>query len=1089
MKNMKKIISLFLSLMVSVTALSAFPVQADTSSYVYHTQVGESFSIPTEDGVIWQTASVDTSVMGRRILEGKDTDGNAVKGIVNVGVRKYSSYQNNQGKTVGNEIGYKLKDEWVLAAQSGNASNPTAKYAVDPACNENTVVSLTPPVTNGGNQINYEVTNTIAENTSFSVEFRIKTPLTEQKGDNYQIRFLGTATGSSTGGEIITIERLENGYKFKLNNGTGVSDTTLVAGQWMDLKYVENIDEKKSYLYVNGQQKDSQNVKLESNVDSALNGDGFKMVDFKYKTKAASDFPTCYLDDVKVTDLSTTDYIYYGDVSTTSQKEFLQSNGTQKISLNQNVALVDKDGNESGWTVPIFASATADLSKLGSFSQETAIAGFDEPLSISWKVYKEQYAWGETFDGYEDSDIGKAPHLEPFQTGTGYSTEGLTVQYDPKSTETEAENKKQVLRFQTNKKTDKAVFSDNTSIDGKVRFSYRFMVPEIYSTGSFALPINGSGYKGDSTQSAGQIDLNILFSSKGGRVYFKKYNTSTDGSVSTVTSPISDGTQDIIAVGQLQANQWYTLSFLIDQDTDTFTYSLDGTECAETFCLTYSNLTFRRMDLRQTTDDLSSDVTLYLDDIKAEKVLTLQKPIDQSVTVYKGDTVTLPSAVEVLLTDGQSRASADVQWNGTLDTTGSGTASVTGRVTGTDKPVTLTATISNVPYEIVAPVLKNGNTEVFGLLGSACLTAVSVNKIAEQTLAATIYAALYDEDDNLLKVATAGIDTAQDWSRGTTKDLTVSLPLAVGDGINIDTCKLKIFIFSDGLQPYALAHEMKNTVSGAAPTVWIAGDSTAARYVDSRRPETGWAEQFAWTYTAGTAGVDDNAHLNNSDVLVQNGTANGIGGVSGTGAIGGQSSKSYVDQGRLEKILDNAKAGDYLFIQFGHNDSGSEAYRHTEPNTTYKEYMTTFVTEARKKGVIPVIFTSIVRGVYSDGSFIGDTKANLDEYAAAAKEVAAEYHVPMVDLFTATGDVLKTKTAENSQAYFLYLQKCTGSSNEDCVNEINGEKNHALWCKNYSEGSTDSTHLNHYGAKWVAGLAYEGLCDIKLPLVKYLAQQ
>lgn len=1064
MKNLKRILSAIISLTMVFSLLGAFSAfAADEVEYNFYTQVGTAF-VPETEGVTWQsTDSIDTSVMGRQVISGTDnTTGTSVKGIINVGAKKYVSYQNNQAKTADTELAYgsDYMDQWRLV-NSKDVGSGLGKYVSDPD-NENNIVakytaySTKTDGTKTANQIAYYPTTAIAAGTSFTVELRIN--LNEAlEDDAEQIRIYGSTNTTATA-ETIIIKKTSANYSVKLNGGSSASIP--ITGDWLNVKYCEDTANDKAAVYVNG-------TKLSEISLLTSGGDGLLYIDYKHipvdNTQISK--PT-YLDDVKITSEATTDFIYYDNFENVYNYDFLQGAGTETINVCEEVKLVDAKGNDSGYSVPIFAAASADISTLGTYGSTTAIEGFDEPINISWTVYKEALAWQENFQGYEESGIGSAPYLEPFAGSS--DTTGKTVEFESET----SPNK--LLKYTTKTKDNPAIFTNNEYIDGKAKLSYRFMVPKLYKEGGFAIPVMGYGYGTNSNQNAPLIDLNVSFSGGKGSVSFKQY----DG-YKTLTDNPAQLSPHYIINSTLEQEKWYTLTFILDFNTDTFNYTLNENESVGPFRFIYSGLKFSQLRLSQTDNTLVNDVTLYFDDLKVDKYLTIKEPVNKTINVYKGDEIVYSETVEVLLTDNKTTDTAPVQWNGSIDTTTPGTKTITGKVTGTSAPITLTAVITPYPYEIVAPVLKNGETEVFGLIDGGNLSAVTVKKISNETIPGKLYAALFDVSGEMLGVNLVSMPTADTWVKDEIKDVAITLSLDVESTVNIDECKLKTFIFSDSLEPYSISNIMTNANSSGTPAVWIAGDSTAARYAESRRPETGWAEAFN----------DDYAAL--AGITVQNGTINGVGGVSGTGAIGGQSSKSYVDQGRLEKILENAQAGDYLFIQFGHNDSADEEYRHTDPDTTYKEYITTFVTEARKHGVIPVIFTSIARGRYTgaNGTFNGDTHANLDKYANAAKEIAALYHVPMVDLHKKTSDVLRQLNAEDAKQYFLCLQDCTGSSDADCINVINGERNHALWCANYPEGMEDRTHLNQYGAQWVAGLAAQGLQEIKLPLANLLKTQ
>src|SRR5438105_1525148 len=109
---------------------------------------------------------------------------------------------------------------------------------------------------------------------------------------------------------------------------------------------------------------------------------------------------------------------------------------------------------------------------------------------------------------------------------------------------------------------------------------------------------------------------------------------------------------------------------------------------------------------------------------------------------------------------------------------------------------------------------------------------------------------------------------------------------------------------------------------------------------------------------------------------------------------GGRSSSSFIKEGSWKKALDLKP--DYVLIQFGHNDQpGHGADRETDPQTTYKQYMTQYVDEARAAGSKPVLVTSLSRRQWGpDGKIHSTLQPNAD----VVKEIAAEKHVPLIDL-------------------------------------------------------------------------------------------
>ena len=119
-------------------------------------------------------------------------------------------------------------------------------------------------------------------------------------------------------------------------------------------------------------------------------------------------------------------------------------------------------------------------------------------------------------------------------------------------------------------------------------------------------------------------------------------------------------------------------------------------------------------------------------------------------------------------------------------------------------------------------------------------------------------------------------------------------------------------------------------------TIFMIGDSTMAnKSLTGGNPERGWGHVLPGFFS--------------EDIQVDN------------HAMNGRSSKSFINEGRWDKVLSLIKKGDYVFIQFGHNDEKLSAERHTDPGTTFDANLREFVNETRAKGGIPVLFNSIVR--------------------------------------------------------------------------------------------------------------------------------
>lgn len=162
------------------------------------------------------------------------------------------------------------------------------------------------------------------------------------------------------------------------------------------------------------------------------------------------------------------------------------------------------------------------------------------------------------------------------------------------------------------------------------------------------------------------------------------------------------------------------------------------------------------------------------------------------------------------------------------------------------------------------------------------------------------------------------------------------------------TSTLLIFSFAAATTGSASAQQQppsNSTINNI--TVFTIGDSTMADKKAEVAPETGWCQALP-------AFMDQGVIIKNR-------------------AVNGRSSKSFITEGRWKAVHDSLKPGDYLFIQFGHNDQKiQDTSRYSEPYTTYRHNLARFVKEAREKGATPVLFTSIVRRKFENG-FLMDT--------------------------------------------------------------------------------------------------------------------
>lgn len=148
-------------------------------------------------------------------------------------------------------------------------------------------------------------------------------------------------------------------------------------------------------------------------------------------------------------------------------------------------------------------------------------------------------------------------------------------------------------------------------------------------------------------------------------------------------------------------------------------------------------------------------------------------------------------------------------------------------------------------------------------------------------------------------------------------------------------------------------------------------------------------------------------------------------------ARNGRSTKSFLEEGRLALIEKEMGEGDFLFIQFGHNDSKDDPERYTDPDTTYRENLRRFISSAREKGAFPVLITPIARRLFDeDGVFLPGSHG---AYPGAMKRTGEETGVPVIDLTAITEKYLSDLGDVASKAYFMWPKDDTHLKPEGAV--------------------------------------------------------
>ena len=217
--------------------------------------------------------------------------------------------------------------------------------------------------------------------------------------------------------------------------------------------------------------------------------------------------------------------------------------------------------------------------------------------------------------------------------------------------------------------------------------------------------------------------------------------------------------------------------------------------------------------------------------------------------------------------------------------------------------------------------------------------------------------------------------------------------------------------------------------------VYLIGDSTMCLYEINRTPLTGWGMPFA-SFFDSTVVIDNRAR-------------------------GGRSTRTFISENRWQPIADSLQEGDYVLIQFGHNDEAKEEKykdRYT-PVPDYKTNLIKFITESRAKNAIPVLITPVTRMKFDKEGKIQETHM---EYSAAVLEISKEYNTPVIDLDTKSRDLLQQFGPVHSKMLFMQLD--------------------SLEHPNYPSGQKDNTHFNEFGARRMAELVLSEIKALKLEL-------
>lgn len=227
------------------------------------------------------------------------------------------------------------------------------------------------------------------------------------------------------------------------------------------------------------------------------------------------------------------------------------------------------------------------------------------------------------------------------------------------------------------------------------------------------------------------------------------------------------------------------------------------------------------------------------------------------------------------------------------------------------------------------------------------------------------------------------------------------------------------------------------TISGGHVTIYMIGDSTMADKPVEDNPERGWGQLFPSFFDGG--------------VRIENHAKNG------------RSTRSFLREERWLPVAEKLKEGDYVIIQFGHNDQSKEKVDRYTPPEDFKKNLLKFVEETREKKAFPILCTPIMRRRFDkEGKFYDQH----GEYPDIVREVAALRDVPLLDMHRKSEKVIVEAGEEGSKKIFLWVEP-------------------GIY-KSLPEGKQDNTHFNEHGARIMAGLAAEAIRELNIPLKDHL---
>jgi lysophospholipase L1-like esterase len=214
--------------------------------------------------------------------------------------------------------------------------------------------------------------------------------------------------------------------------------------------------------------------------------------------------------------------------------------------------------------------------------------------------------------------------------------------------------------------------------------------------------------------------------------------------------------------------------------------------------------------------------------------------------------------------------------------------------------------------------------------------------------------------------------------------------------------------------------------------VYLIGDSTMAIKQTKAYPETGWGMPFVYFFDS-TVTVDNRA-------------------------MNGRSTRTFIEENRWKPIVDSLKEGDYVFIQFGHNDEVSTKKSYTSEKE-FESNLVRYISETKSKKAIPILITPVARRKFDS---LGNIVGTHEVYSEIVRKVAKIKDVPLIDLDKKSQELLQKTGVETSKLFYLHLDPSEHP--------------------NYPGGKVDDTHFSELGARKMAEIVLAEIRNLKLEL-------